>query len=809
MQQGKVKWFNEQKGFGFIKIEDGQDVFVHFSGIEMNGYKTLIEGMDVQFDITEGVKGPQASNVTKITDKAENVRSLNEENVSKSDTDDFDSLGEIHFYKKGFVKHISLDKRYYYDQHLKKGSGEDKIIDKLSELLYVSKIDHFSMDKGEHYSFALLGTTEILKRFVRGQREFLLVFSHFPSRDWQDRTLKVEREIRRIKGVIDRNPLPNFYILVSNAYDLKERIDNSIKGKPMAAIIPFTYDEILGCKNSGQLKDLLLERFAEYHFENNMLGESTAIEEDNLLFGDRGKIADAIVERCRQGGNSGIFGLRRSGKTSVLNASLRRLDKENIKYVKIEARSDLQHANSWKHALYFIARKIREKTSGITQVIEESHEEYINRLKLNRPMESFAENASQSFVEDVKFYCKSNNSFVIAIDEIELITYNTASTQAWRSVEAYGGFWSALRDCGCSLIICGVNSTINEISTIAFDGIVGDNPMYERITNCSESYKTYLPAFTAEQTKKMINTLGGYSDIGFSNVYSTINNAFGGQPYAIRQFCAYVFDNVKSMRNHTKTYEVSQPTTDILLIKFNSSNAGRSLCETILQHVRTYYKSEYVMLEKIACSPQKYSMIDGKEKQIIDHLEKYGLIEYDTGTHFVAFKLNSIKNFLCEVCTKEPTAMDNYERRRYVQDFVADFEKKLKNHIYTYYNINANESTGRNVIKRYVTQNIKYGTPLDADTCRFEELFEHKKFILFFISLKKIISSNWNQLGKKFSSIGIDNNRFQVYMDDLNAGRTDADHYDAEDIDNCPDKWDIDDTTIQRFCIAKEALEKF
>lgn len=809
MQQGKVKWFNEEKGFGFIENEDGQDVFVHFSEIEMDGYRTLGEGMEVRFEVTNGVKGLQASNVIKIMDKAEYVKSFTEENISDSDLHTFGGLGEIHFYKKGFVKHISLNKRYYYNQHLKKGSEEDKIIDKLSETLYVSKIDHFNMDKGDHYSFALLGTTEILKRYVRGQREFLLVFSHFPSRDWQDRTLKVEREIRRIKGVIDRNPLPNFYILVSNAYDLKERIDNSIKGKPMAAIIPFTYDEILGCKDSHQLNDLLLKRFAEYHFENNMLGESTAIEEDNLLFGDRGKIADAIVERCRQGGNSGIFGLRRSGKTSVLKASLRRLDKENIKYVKIEARSDLQHANSWKHALYFIARKIKEKTSGITQIIEESHEDYINRLKLNRPMDSFAENASQSFVEDVKFYCKSNNSFVIAIDEIELITYNTASTQAWRSVESYGGFWSALRDCGCSLIICGVNSTINEISTITFDGIVGDNPMYERITNCSESYKTYLPAFTAEQTKRMINTLGGYSDIGFSNVYPTINNAFGGQPYAIRQFCAYIFDHVKSMRNHTKTYEVSQPTTDILLDEFKNSNAGHSLCETILQHVRTYYKDEYVMLEKIAFSPQKYNMIDGNEKQIIDHLEKYGLIEYDAGTRYVAFKLNSIKSFLCEVCVKEPIAMDNYERRRYVQDFVADFEKKLKKHIYTYYNINASENSGRNVIKGYVKPNKKYGTPLDACTCSFDELFEHKKFILYFSNLKKIISNNWNQLGLKFTNIGIDKNRFNVYMDDLNAGRTDADHYDAEDINDCPDKWDINDVTIQRFRIAKEALEKF
>jgi len=62
---GKVKWFNAAKGFGFIETEDGQDVFVHFSAIEMDGYKTLDEGMEVQFEVTDGAKGPQASNVTR------------------------------------------------------------------------------------------------------------------------------------------------------------------------------------------------------------------------------------------------------------------------------------------------------------------------------------------------------------------------------------------------------------------------------------------------------------------------------------------------------------------------------------------------------------------------------------------------------------------------------------------------------------------------------------------------------------------------------------------------------------------------
>lgn len=66
MTNGTVKWFNAEKGFGFITAEDGKDVFVHFSQINKEGYKTLDEGQAVTFDITEGQKGPQAENVTPV-----------------------------------------------------------------------------------------------------------------------------------------------------------------------------------------------------------------------------------------------------------------------------------------------------------------------------------------------------------------------------------------------------------------------------------------------------------------------------------------------------------------------------------------------------------------------------------------------------------------------------------------------------------------------------------------------------------------------------------------------------------------------
>ena len=66
MSKGTVKWFNNQKGYGFISDEEGNDVFVHYTGLNMEGFKTLEEGQAVEFEVINGSKGPQATNVTKL-----------------------------------------------------------------------------------------------------------------------------------------------------------------------------------------------------------------------------------------------------------------------------------------------------------------------------------------------------------------------------------------------------------------------------------------------------------------------------------------------------------------------------------------------------------------------------------------------------------------------------------------------------------------------------------------------------------------------------------------------------------------------
>lgn len=311
----------------------------------------------------------------------------------------------------------------------------------------------------------------------------------------------------------------------------------------------------------------------------------------------------------------------------------------------------------------------------------------------------------------------------------------------------------------------------------------------------------------------MINTLGGYSHIAFTQVYSGINRAFGGQPYAIRQFCSYVFSCVKSLRKPNEVYEVSAATFDNLLKEFGNSAAGNILCETILQHLKIF-SNEFELLKRLALS-HDYARKLHEEKSLIDadHLEKYGLIEYDRMTHYVTFKINLIKEYIQKNERKKPMDMSDEERTRYIQDNVAACEKKLKAYIRNYYTYLSIESTGRSVIKKFISArkilvNSAAHIKSDPDTCDFSDYFDHKKYIFYFSTVRMIIVENWDTLGKKIESVGISKSKFTSCMEELNAGRNDADHYDAEDKD-APPNWKISDETIKAFCAAIELFDKF
>ena len=766
--------------YGFICGADGAKYY--FNGKLLSDGYSIIDlkvGEDVTFT-------PAPAQFNGVNPQAINVKPLH---------------ATLSFYKPGFAKSLDLEK---VRASLKRGSGEMTVLEKLSDLLYISYVSAHDMGHHSVFPFCLVGNTSILKQYIRGKYEFLLVFSHFESCDWQQSTIKAAQAIRLRREIAERRPLVNFYILVSNARNLTEEI-NKMKGGTSAAIIPLSFSEILSA-DKETLQTLILSRFEEYYYENNMLGEEKAIEEDTLLFGDRGKIADAIVQRCIDGNHSGLFGLRRSGKSSVLRAVERRLAFNGIKYITLESRSFLRSVDSWQTALYNISMKIRQVCLGVEQEDGESREAFYKRLRLCSSRADYQINGTQYFVEDVKLYTRDYSTFVIAVDEIELITYNTATADVWRDLDAYESFWGALRDSGCSLIVCGVNSTINERSSITFNGKTCDNPMYERIHACADFSKTYLPAFTDAQTKDMLNTLGSYSNVAFDNVYTEINSAFGGQPYAIRQFAAYMFERIKNNRKPSEVYQFSKATFDALISDFSNSEKGRQLFITILQHIKIY-RDEYEMLERIALSPDKYRTIEQRDIALIDHLEKYGLIEYDRTTLYVTFNIHAIQEYIQRTATKSPIDMDNDDRRRFIQDKVKECEQKLKKYILQYYTLTGNDTIGRQVLLRYIKPKANANPTPDGTTCAFNDLFNHQLFVMFFSDIRKIIAfnKNWSSLGKAISNCGITQAKFESCMEDLNAGRTDADHYDPEDM-TCPDDWEISDQIMRDFIAAYNTM---
>ena len=806
--------YNKGWPFGFIQGDDGQSYYFDMDSLPDGiGMSTFYVNDYVEFDTKRTSKGLSAVNVMYISDPNPASSSSQNKDISEKQlpgnqvpkqTSPSSLDDSSQFYRPGFAKNFD---HYRMKQYLKPESGELEVINKLSELFYISHANRHNMGHQNFFPFFLLGATEFTKQFIRDKSEFLLVFSHFKRADWQQNTLKVASYIRQRKEIADRRPRVNFYILVSNANTLKDEIDK-IKGGTEAAVIPFTFNEILK-SNSGSLRSLIISRFDEYYFENNMFGEEKPIEEESLLFGDRGKIADTIVQRTMDGSHSGIFGLRRSGKSSVLRAVMRRLQYNQIKYIHIESQSFLESLDSWKTALYDIAREIRKTTLGLERRDDETRAEYTERLKLLSSEADYEKRAAQCFVDDVKNYTKGT-TFVIAIDEIELITYNTANSSTWCDLDAYKNFWGALRDSCCTLIVCGVNSTINESSHISFKGKECDNPMYERIHLCADFSKNYLPAFTDEQTKYMINQLGSYSNIAFNNVFTEINNAFGGQPYPIRQFCAFVFERVKKQRKHHELYEVSKPNFEVLHDEFCQSEKGYQLCKTILQHI-AIYKPEYDLLCDLALSPEKHRTLSPDTTTPIDHLEKYGIIEYDRRTSHAAFKIHALQDYIVRTQNKSPRSMDNDERREHIQHAVAECEKKLKTQILRYYITNGLQQDGKNLLlgtnpttgKPYVIK-----TKNCPDTFVFKDLFDHSRFIMYFSTLRDIFYNNWSTLGKSFQNFGISKEKFYLLMNALNAGRTDADHYDAEDL-TLPDEWEIDDLTIDTFTTAYNTMREY
>jgi len=275
----------------------------------------------------------------------------------------------------------------------------------------------------------LIKPTELYKEMFNVVREIIVVFSPYTifeprSIDAVDKaveTLSLELANLRVEEICS--------VIISKDIDIENKINNLLmNNKESKVIIPFNYSEL--AKNN--LDEYFIQnRFRKYFYNRDLFGFSSAIQKESYFFGRRDFVQE-LVDKHVSGECSGIFGLRKTGKTSILFSLTRVLKAKEYPCVFIDCQDTAVYKKRWNKLLHYISSELAKKYSIKFQSSPEDYTE---------------ETASEKFTEDIKYlYSKLGKKRILFIfDEVERITFNISDEEHWKSGADFKDFWRTLR----------------------------------------------------------------------------------------------------------------------------------------------------------------------------------------------------------------------------------------------------------------------------------------------------------------------------------------------------------------------------
>ncbi|RDV11863.1 ATP-binding protein [Pontibacter diazotrophicus] len=598
--------------------------------------------------------------------------------------------------------------------------------------------------KGSDYSFVFVRPTDKVQESFRLEREILVLMSRYDNFD--SRTLDfVDKLMFEFHNRLDKL----CFILISNDKNIQEKVkDITIREPESRIIIPYHYDEFF--KEDSQ--EVIWKRLKEQFYGRDLYSFESPLHNDTYFFG-RNEFVHFYYDKYRTGENSGLFGLRKIGKTSVLYALERQLSARDEFSIYIDCQDPSLHKRKWNEALQFIIQAISLKLKAKNNFDIELENDYSEK------------NASISFATDLKkVYNKIGRKRILLIfDEIENLTFSLSPTEHWKSGEDYISFWQAIRSCYqahnniFSFLIAGVNPKIVETPTV--NGF--DNPIYRMIT------PKYLTFFTYDQVKEMVETIGNYMGINYDDeIYTFLTEEYGGHPFLIRQVCSLIHNDLSKDRPIKATK---------YFYKSNKENFDRRLIDyvdLIIQVLRNWYPEEYTLLEKVALDERISNSYSTKQEILIQHLLGYNLIVEDNGNFYI--QINVIKEFLKQKTKLIPTQISLADKWKTIAEKRGFAERKLRELVKLNLKIQFGATKGRSEFLQIIDSSSSRYQRLSAIS--IEEIFsgEHE---LYFEDLRKFILKKWELFEKVF----IDKQLFDIYLNLINRHRADA-H--AKEIDN-------------------------
>lgn len=649
---------------------------------------------------------------------------------------------------------------------------EMQILDKLKNVFYHTNAGHFrTRDKGINYGYSLLGPTkQFVIRLGMEKVEFAIIFCN--REEFQRRTLE-ETFLFLTHHVIPKVRISgHFYVLATKYANIVEQIEKpEIQGALPYSIIPFSYEELLQIPLI-KIENFLLTRFKKFLFERDFFSYSEPINDRLFLFGGRDTFAKSIADRSFSGDHSGIFGLRKSGKTSVINMIKQELEQRKILYISYRCIEFVRH--NWYDATYKIISDIYSKLEK----------------KLSTPQYTET-NAVEMFTKDMsEILSATNNHIVLIFDEIEQISLDSTFDEKWQNPITFHLFWSTIitfceKNPGIlAIIIAGINPAISEMDILLSDtGKVSPrNPMYKKLSN-----ESFLKPFVYEQTKRMVNDLGKYMGFKFDDdVCFELQKDFGGHPYFTRQMCRTIVEHVRKnqLKGKEETlYCITRPLYTAVKETGDYKVASFQWCEDILRELQICYPAEYKFLLEIANKDIKAMQKIRSSVSVIPHLVGYGLVRFDSASKEMEISIDIVRNYLVkEKEYKKPFAeMTPDEIDDEIQDGISQCEIPLRKLIKDVLFTQLPRSSAPDFIK--LTPSFQRDNASKSlDGYSVQQLLDPRLVTLHFYALKDIIcgyDSHFKQHFELFKNTLYPYTKAEIesYLGNLYVARNTADHH--------------------------------
>ena len=622
---------------------------------------------------------------------------------------------------------------------------ERNIVANLSSEFYISTgCKSISIGRSEYrYFFLKFPDDKAISFGVRD--EIIVLFSPFET--FEPRTLDAIENIQEENAGYRLDKI--CAIVISKDGDFLEKLDRTIKTqKESRLIIPFSYGELA----ERQIEEFFRARIKRYSFERNLYDFDSPLRKDIYFFG-RDDTCQEIIDKHFAGQNSSLFGLRRSGKTSILLSVCRRIGSQGGCATLIDCQ--LLHLMSWSDALFYLASTVNDEHHGKLLIAKTDYTE---------------SNAPLAFIRDIdRLHKKLKKAFLIALDEIEQITFGVSFSQKWRDGTDYIKFWHVLRSLfqrqnnPITLLIAGTNPRCLETPFI----MGGDNPLYGQIK------AEYIQGFSVPQTKQMIETLSSYMGISIDeDVYAYLTREFGGHPFLMRQACSHI----KAELDIRSKRHIDRLLYDASVASFNDG-LGHTFCEMVIGVLAEHYKDEYTMLTYLARGDvSDFAELASSDPSYTQHLVGYGVLSKSQSGY--DFKIDAVKKHLAKREKYKTLNLSNPEKLAEISERRNDVERHLRKLVSQV----LRTFLGEDVAKQQVLS--KYDTKKRAKLSGlpYRDLFDANKHEIYLDDLRELMRKNWeNGFRNTFSE---DVEKFNSRMILLNSiGRSDAHAREVSDSD--------------------------